>query len=58
MEKRKRGHMSNYNSIQTIESTGKNMRDDGPIDSSENEDIPSKLLNYNSLIKELSIKLN
>jgi hypothetical protein len=51
-EKRKRGRMSNYNSIQTIASTGEITRDDGTINISENEDIPSKLLNYSYLLKE------
>jgi hypothetical protein len=52
LEKRKRGHMSNYNSIQTIDSTDESTRDNGTINNSENEDIPSKLLNYNYLLKE------
>jgi hypothetical protein len=51
LEKRKRGHMSNYNSIQTIDSTDESTRDNGTINNSENEDIPSKLLNYNYLLK-------
>jgi len=51
-EKRKRGRMSNYNSIQTIDSIGESTRDDGTINSSENKDILSKLLNYNYLLKE------
>jgi hypothetical protein len=51
-EKRKRGRMSNYDSIQTINSTGDISRKDGTINISENEDIPSKLLNYNYLLKE------
>jgi hypothetical protein len=40
-EKRKRGRMSNYNSIQTIDSTGEIMRENETIYSSENEDILS-----------------
>jgi len=51
-EKRKRGRMSNYNCIQTINSTEEITREDGTINISENEDIPSKLLNYNYLLKE------
>lgn len=44
--------MSNYDSIQTIASTGEITRDDGTINTSENEDISSKLLNYSYLLKE------
>jgi hypothetical protein len=51
-EKRKRGRMSNYNSIQTIDSTGEIMREDETIYSSENDDILSKLLTYNYFIRE------
>jgi hypothetical protein len=44
--------MSNYNSIQTIDSTGEIMREDETIYSSENDDILSKLLTYNYFIRE------
>jgi hypothetical protein len=51
-EKIKRRRMSNYDCIQTINSTEEITREDGTINISENEDIPSKLLNYNYLLKE------
>jgi len=51
-EKIKRGRMSNYDCIQTINSTEEITREDGTINISGNEDIPSKLLNYNYLLNE------